>query len=157
MNVTMQNHGGYDNEGMGDEPICVQVEEQDGLDEETLEHLQVYLTLMDHSTKALEELIEYLDAHPEYPTLLVFFGDHYPSDLIMPSDGKKIVYETPYMVYCNYQKIQKLPENLDLSLLYPNVKKAADLPLTSWEKYLLSLNGQLADRDMVIARIRGKD
>ena len=114
------------------------------------------MTLMDHSTKALEELIEYLDAHPEYPTLLVFFGDHYPSDLIMPSDGKRIVYETPYMVYCNYKKIQRLPENLDLSLLFPNVKKAADLPLTSWEQYLLSLDGKLADRDMVIAKIRGK-
>lgn len=156
MNVTMQNHGGYDMESMGAEPIRIQVEKQDGLDEETVDHLQVYLTLMDHSAKALEELIEYLDAHPEYPTLLVFFGDHYPSDLIMPSDGKRIVYETPYMVYCNYKKIQRLPENLDLSLLFPNVKKAADLPLTSWEQYLLSLDGKLADRDMVIAKIKGK-
>lgn len=158
MNVTMQNHGGYSDEGGTLEEKTIQVIDSE-YDEEETKRLETFLQLEKLSTEALVKLVNYLKSHPEYPTVLVFFGDHYPSDIRVPQiEGQNIVsYETPYFVYCNYKEIDEMPEYMDLSLLYPNVKKAVGLPLTKWEKYLLSLDGKTADRDMILARIKYGD
>lgn len=151
MNVTMQNHGDYLPES-GDVTRNIKFQSDMEMTEEEQDKLELFLNLQKLSTDALVKLVDYLEAHPENPTILVFFGDHYPSGIVAPQKG--VSYDTPYFVYCNYKPIQDMPENMDLSLLYPNMKRAAGLPLTSWEKYLLSLNGATADRDMILARIR---
>ena len=155
MNVSVQNHGGYgDDNGIlktGD----IQVQNSKYTDEET-QKMEAFLQLEKISTNALVRLIDYLEEHPEHPTLLVFFGDHYPSDIPMAEkDGKNLVsYETPYLVYSNYTELKQMPNYMDLSLLYPYAKQSAGIPLSSWEKYLLSLNGETADREMILARIK---
>lgn len=152
MNVTMQNHGGYDN-GVGGEHALkektIQISDN-VIDKDEAEN---YLTLIDMSTDAILEFVDYLKAHPEEPTLLIFFGDHEPTALDMPGDQS--TYHTPYLIYSNFCELEDVPEEMDLSLLYANAMKAAGLPLSSWEKYLLSLDGETADRSMIIARIKG--
>ena len=152
MNVTMQNHGGYGDNVGGEDRLkekTVTVS-SDIKDKELTEN---FLTLEKLSTEAILEFTQYLKEHPEEPTLLIFFGDHYPSDLEMPVAHTS--YGTPYLVYSNFCELQDMPEEMDLSLLYANAMKAAGLPLSSWDKYLLSLNGKTADRSMIIARIKG--
>ena len=152
MNVTMQNHGGYSDGVGGDDRLRKKTVTvlDDIKDKELTEN---FLTLEKLSTEAILEFTQYLKEHPEEPTLLIFFGDHYPSDLEMPVAHTS--YGTPYLVYSNFCELQEMPEEMDLSLLYVNAMKAAGLPLSSWEKYLLSLEGSTADRSMIIARIKG--
>lgn len=151
MNVTMQNHGGYE-DGVGGE---------NRLKEKTVtvfgeipdkEYTENFLTLEKLSTEAILDFVEYLKNHQEEPTLLIFFGDHYPSGIDMPEDHKS--YGTPYLVYSNFCELGEMPAEMDLSLLYANAMKSARLPLSSWIKYLLSLDGETADRSMIIARIK---
>lgn len=152
MNVTMQNHGGYGEESDAPErPMEHTITVEDDLGEEQYA-METYLELMKRSTDAILELTKYLEEHPEEPTVLIFFGDHYPSDIKRPDATSK--YATPYLVYSNIGNVEEMKEELDLSLLYPEAKNAAGLPLTSWEKYLLSLDGKTADREMIISRIR---
>lgn len=151
MNVTMQNHGGYGDDIGGEDRLkekTVTITD----DVEDKEYVENFLTLQKMSTEAIIEFAEYLKAHPEEPTILLFFGDHYPSDIEKP-DGSE-GYETPYLVYSNFCELADMPETMDLSLFYANVMKAAGLPLSSWDKYLLSLDGKTADRDMILARIK---
>lgn len=151
MNVTMQNHGGYgDDIGGADRLKEKTVTVADDIEDK--EYTENFLTLQKLSTDAIIEFTEYLKAHPEEPTILLFFGDHYPSDIDMPEGTQG--YETPYLVYSNFEELDDMPEIMDLSLFYANAMKAAKLPLSSWDKYLLSLNRETADRDMVLTRIR---
>lgn len=151
MNVTMQNHGGYAKDFDDPEEPLERTVKVYG-DEEDKEYLETYLELQKRSTKAILDFVEYLKEHPEEPTILIFFGDHFPSEIKMPEGSEG--YETPYLVYSNFSDLEDMPEWMDLSLLYPNAKKAAGMALTSWEKYLLSLDGNTADRAMILARIK---
>ena len=155
MNVTMQNHGGYGKESDEPErPLEHTIKVEDDLGDEQYQ-METYLELMKRSTAAILDLVAYLEDHPEEPTILIFFGDHYPSDIKRPDVTSK--YATPYLVYSNYGTISDMEEQLDLSLLYPQAKQSAGLPLSSWEKYLLSLDGATADRNMIISRIKYGD
>ena len=151
MNVTMQNHGGYAKDFDDPEEPLERTVKVYG-DEEDKEYLETYLELQKRSTEAILDFVEYLKEHPEEPTILIFFGDHFPSEIKMPEGSEG--YETPYLVYSNFSDLEDMPEWMDLSLLYPNAKKAAGMALTSWEKYLLSLDGNTADRAMILARIK---
>ena len=153
MNVSMQNHGGYHPGQYTLDTPAIEIK-NDELSDEDREKAELFLQLENLTTEALINLVNYLEDHPEHPTLLIFFGDHYPSDIKMPESSVGKSYETPYFVYCNYKNLDTMPEHMDLSLLLPNAKKAAGLPLSSWEKYLLSLNGNTANREMILARIK---
>lgn len=152
MSVTMQNHGSYQPDRGILENMDIKVKNTSYTDEESFA-LTTYLQLSKTTTEEFAEFIRYLDEHPEYPVLLIYFGDHYPADVPVPDDMSD-VYKVPYLVYCNYKDLNEMPETLKLSLLYPNAKKAAGLPLTAWEKYLLSLNGNTAPKDITLSRIR---
>ena len=73
-NVTMQNHGGYDQTYTNFSPgISV-----DGVNSISVSQ---YFSLIKLSDQALEQLIDYFSGVDE-KTVIVFFGDHQPSDTV---------------------------------------------------------------------------
>ncbi len=104
-NITMQNHGGYTRDD-----IEIDVEAI-GYDDDEVNR---YLSLMKRTDEALEYLVTSL-SEIEEPTLLVVFGDHYPT---MPEgfteyiSGSKFedlgieeqehYYATPFLIWANY-------------------------------------------------------
>ena len=142
--ITMQNHGDYDSFEL-DDPIRV----NDDFPEK--KRLENYLTLIEHSSEDLYDFIDWIKKHPEEPTIVIFFGDHFPGRIVKEDNAE--FYKTPYLVYSNFSKLSEIPEETDLSLLYPYAKKAAGMPLTAYEKYLLSLNGETPDANFIKCRI----
>ncbi len=103
--VTMQNHGGYTDDSYQGE---IQVEGYNG------QAANQYLSLIHESDKALEYLISYFEECEE-PTLIVMFGDHYPTlpdsftEYISGSDfddlslgEQEMYYATPFFIWANY-------------------------------------------------------
>ncbi len=103
--ITMQNHGGYTAD---DVEQTIQVE---GYDNDVVNR---YLSLLKLSDDALEYLIEYFEDYEE-PTIIVMFGDHYPT---MPDEFTEYIsgksydeltlseemnyYATPFLIWANY-------------------------------------------------------
>lgn len=98
--VTMQNHSAYFDNGTG----FVADNYIDG-DEEA----NTYFTLLSHSDKALEGLIDRLSEEEE-KYVLVFFGDHQPKlNVTSGSEGPGgDSWYVPYMIWANYE----LPEGM---------------------------------------------
>lgn len=111
--VTMQNHADFSAryENMNYDIKLNNVLAQD---DEHFDYAENYLSLLRESDDALEYLIEYLKRSQE-PTIVVFFGDHYPTldtafyDALMNTDVGNItledslpMYSTAYFVWANY-------------------------------------------------------
>ena len=108
--ITMQNHGGYTNNSYeGD----VYFEDYVG-EEGDSDAVNRYLSLSKETDNALMYLIEYFRGVEE-PTLIVMFGDHYPSlpDSVtenlsgVPFDDLSLeeqqrYYSTPFFIWANY-------------------------------------------------------
>jgi len=73
-NVTMQNHGGYDQEFDNFTPDIT----AEGIENEAVSR---YLSLISLTDQALEGLVSYFEQEKE-PVLLLFFGDHQPNDSV---------------------------------------------------------------------------
>ena len=117
--ITMQNHGGYmKSKYEGNIHINSYEEEEEG------ERAAVdrYLSLMKETDNALMYLIEYFRSVEE-PTLIVMFGDHYPSipDSIVENlsgvpleelslEEQQRYYATPFFIWANYD----IPEEKDV-------------------------------------------
>lgn len=144
-NVTMQNHSPYtDNYSDPDGNISVE-----GTMSSTLSE---YLTLIQKSDAALEKLIEYFKEQ-EDPTVIVFFGDHQPTDLVvdpiyglngessynLTDDDQALRYEVPYVVWANYDIDEASGVDTSANYLAANVLKAAGVPLSDYQNYLLDL------------------
>lgn len=126
--VTMQNHADfsmkYDN--MKYDIKLNNVLNQDG---EHFEYAENYLSLLRESDDALRYLIEYLENCDE-PTIVVFFGDHYPTldtefyDAFLTTEIGSItideslpLYSTSYFVWANYDIGDSLGED---GIISPN-------------------------------------
>ncbi len=107
--VTMQNHADYSQEY---DNMAYDIHLQDM--EEEFPYTEQYLSLLRESDDALKYLIEYFENVDE-PTIIVFFGDHYPTldndfyDTILGTELNTItaqeslpLYQTPYFVWANY-------------------------------------------------------
>ncbi|WP_026662081.1 LTA synthase family protein [Butyrivibrio proteoclasticus] len=100
--VTVQNHGGYSVDTLSDSEKYLGDNE-----------LDLYLNLVSISDKALGKLLNQIDSYEE-PTILLFFGDHYPrlSENIFENitdvnkfgdmELSQTKNMTPYLVYANY-------------------------------------------------------
>ena len=141
-NVTMQNHGDY--------------EKEDSEFEDKIEltgfpgkypQAEQYLSCVHESDKAFTELLSFFAEEIE-PTVVVMFGDHQPGieqefydeldksyEGNIPLDKRK--YLIPYVIWANFE----LPgvedvEYTSLNFLAEEMKEAAGLPLTGYDKYL---------------------
>lgn len=144
-NVTMQNHGGY--EDSYDNFIeNVSAEEMNSF------ALNQYLSLIKLSDEALETLINYF-AGVDEKTVIVFFGDHQPGDAVaapvlagngmswnaLSEEERKLRYQVPYVIWANYDIEEEQNADTSANYLAAEVLKRAGVPTTSYQNFLLEL------------------
>ena len=143
--VTMQNHGGYTDEY---EHFTSDVHAED-LNSAQLDQ---YLSLMKVSDREFERLVDYFRTEQE-KTIIVFFGDHQPSDGVvrpilrwngvntsnMSVEQAQLRYIVPYVIWANYDLEEDVQADTDISFLMADVFDRADLPMTAYQNFLLEL------------------
>lgn len=143
--VTMQNHGGYTEEY---EHFTPDVNAED-LNSAQLDQ---YLSLMKVSDREFKNLVEYFRTQRE-KTILVFFGDHQPSDAVvrpilrwngvntsnMTVEQASLRYLVPYVIWANYDIEEETEADTDISFLMTKVLERADMPTTAYQNFLLEL------------------
>lgn len=147
--VTMQNHGGYSKE-TPDFDSYVKLPDVTSRSAQTLA-VEKYLTLMNRTDRALEELVTYFEEQDE-PVILLMFGDHQPSDYItnpvarltgFDSDGSleavQTGYRVPFVIWSNYGLEQKYYEGISVNYLSSILMQEAGIPLTDYQQYLSEL------------------
>lgn len=144
-NVTMQNHGGYTDVYPNFENDIQAQYNSDALNQ--------YLSLIHKTDAALEDLVSYFSKVDE-KTVIVFFGDHQPSDAVanqiemasgvdpsdMNSEQQKKRYQVPYLVWANYNIGEASDQNTSLNYLSAQVLKAAGVPTSAYQNYFLELS-----------------
>lgn len=143
--VTMQNHGAYDEIYSNFTPDIF-------VDGVPYESVSQYFSLVKRSDEALKSLITYFEEQEE-PTVIVFFGDHQPNDAIaapiLSLNGKDVKnlskedeakrYEVPYIIWANYDIREGKNEDTSVNYLAAKVLKAAGVPTSDYQNYLLEL------------------
>ncbi len=154
MNITLQNHGGYDAETFPD-----YVTELRGY-YDTCEDLKVFEGMMSASDDALEMLMEEVKKL-DRPVEVVFFGDHQPglsgrTDSAIKRKGQKLhtdeaefnqsLYATPYFIWTNYRVPDKKYEKkiddrsvMSLNYIGAVTRYYAGCDLSRYEGFLLRL------------------
>lgn len=158
-NVTMQNHSSYSEEYDNFHPdITVE-----GTSSKILPN---YLSLIKLSDQALENLIEYFSQADE-DTIIVFFGDHQPSNSVaapvwkingrsgdsLTEEEEALRYKVPFIIWANYDI--EAASNVETSANYlgSHVLHAAGLPLYDYRNYL----SQLEEQCPVLTAIRAEN
>lgn len=146
-NITMQNHGSYI--GTYDN-FSVDIQESNF----NYEDLNQYLSLVNLSDQALEELVNQLTARDE-DVILCFFGDHLPGldwsfyTKITPQDSEFErtikAYTVPFYIWANYD-LNIEEEDLQFTsanYLGMHLLKMIGAPLTPWYQYLEQLEEEM--------------
>ncbi len=151
--VTMQNHSSYSDPHDNFTPDIV-------VEGSTNYGLKQYLSLVKESDTQLENLLEYF-ALEEEKVLVVFFGDHQPSDYIanqifrlngispskLTEEQALLRYQVPYVVWANYDIEEGTNEDMDISFLAANVLEIADMDTTAYQNFLLEYEEVLQAED----------
>lgn len=144
-NVTMQNHGGY-TDAFSDLSEDVHATNYNS------EVLDRYLSLIRLTDQSLEKLVDYF-SNVDEKTVIVFFGDHQPSDAVaaqiqdsmllpgesVPDEQLRKRYLVPYLVWANYDMDGATQQNTSLNYLSAEVLKAAGVPTDAYQNFLLDL------------------
>lgn len=172
-NVTMQNHGGY-------EEVFPEFEEEIQVTGELAGYPQTdrFLSLMKKSDEAFAWLVDYFSQVDE-TTMIVLFGDHQAAvetefyeklygkslkDLTAEEADKQ--YITPLVIWTNYEMEERQIEKISANYLGSLILELANLELTTYNEELLSTfekvpaigkNGYyLADGSYVLKNSNGK-
>mgnify|MGYP000131860953 CR=1 FL=1 len=147
-NVTMQNHSSYSDAYDNFTPdISVTGADSDVLDN--------YLSLLHLSDQALEYLLSYFEQSTE-PTVVVFFGDHQPtnsvvrpiwklngkSDRSLTEEENARRYEVPYIIWANYPIKTAREEDTSANFLSVKLLDTIGFPLSPYMTYLSELSEQ---------------
>lgn len=158
-NVTMQNHSSYSEEFDNFKPdITV-----NGTNSKVLPN---YLSLMKISDEAIEELITYFSAEDE-ETIIVFFGDHQPTDSVaspvwklngkstntLTLEDEALRYKVPFFIWANYDIEEESNVETSPNFLGNKVLEAAGIPLSDYRSFLADLEESYP----VISSIRAED
>lgn len=144
-NVTMQNHGGYQDTYPNFTPE-IAVEGADSIS------LEQYLSLTELSDQSLEQLISYFSGVEE-KTVVVFFGDHQPSDTVaepilamngmhwntLDEEQLKLRYQVPYVIWANYDIAEAQNADTSANYLGAEVLARAGVPVDAYRNFLLGL------------------
>lgn len=150
-NVTMQNHSSYNDWADYDNfspDITV-----DGSDSEVL---SAYLSLMKLSDQATERLVDYF-AKEEEDTVIVFFGDHQPTDSVvnpvlklngtssssLSAEEEALRYQVPFFIWANYDIEEESGLNISANYLASRTLDAAGLPKPGYFSFLSELEKQV--------------
>lgn len=158
-NVTMQNHSSYSEEFDNFKPdITV-----NGTNSKVLPN---YLSLMKISDEAIQELISYFSAEDE-ETIIVFFGDHQPTDSVaspvwklngkstntLTIDDEALRYKVPFFIWANYDIEEDVNVETSPNFLGNKVLETAGIPLSDYRNFLADLEESYP----VISSIRAED
>lgn len=144
-NVTMQNHGGYQEIYSNFTPQI----SAEGIENSSLEQ---YLSLVELSDQSLEQLISYFSQADE-KTVVVFFGDHQPNDTVaapilalngmawnaLDEEELKLRYQVPYVIWANYEIGEETGADTSVNYLAAEALARAGVPLSSYQSYLVEL------------------
>ena len=144
-NVTMQNHSSYTDLFDNFTPDIV----VEGVDSVALNQ---YLSLMKESDRAIEELVTYFD-NQEEDTIIVFFGDHQPTDSVvspiyklnggsvysLTEEEQRLRYQVPYFIHANFDIEEKYGKQTSANFLGIEALQAAGIPLTAYQNYMMDL------------------
>lgn len=144
-NVTMQNHGGYTEEYYNLESDIHAL----GIENEALDQ---YLSLIKITDLELERMIRFFEKEEE-KTVVVFFGDHQPSDAVagavLAANGKNVKnlteeeqvlrYQVPYIIWANFDINEEKNADTSVNYLAANVLYAAGVPTSDYQNFLLEL------------------
>ena len=144
MGITMQNHGGYG-------------EKYDNFDQkvyklgESYTDGNQYLSLLNESDKALENLITYFQ-NVDDPVEIVFFGDHQPglcNDFIKLLNGKgnsgltedelENLYTVPFFIWTNYETQAQTIDITSLNYLSTLTLERANIDLPAYNQFLADM------------------
>lgn len=142
--VAMQNHGGYG-------------ERYDNFNQEVYKvgasytDANQYLSLLNESDKALENLITYFKGVDD-PVEIVFFGDHQPglcNDFIKLLNGKgnsglteqelENLYKVPFFIWTNYETDAQKVDVTSLNYLSTLTLERANIDLPAYNRFLAEL------------------
>ena len=150
-NVTMQNHSSY---GQNWKNLRNTVQAK-GAIKDADSHTNQYLSLIDASDAAIEELITHY-SQVEEPTMIVFFGDHQPylSDELFEAlygkplserTGEEVMtqYMTPFFIWANYDIPEQKDVCISASFLSVLTMQTANLPLTGYMELLSEVMEEL--------------
>lgn len=158
--VTMQNHSGYTTLYDNFTPNIKVA----GVDSVALEQ---YLSLMQVTDVAIEGLVNFFE-NQEEPTIIVFFGDHQPTDSVvapiwklqgkttstLTEEENAMRYEVPFFIWANYDIEEGTNVEISANYLSGLVMEIAGLPMPAYQTYLTSLRKEipvLTSRYMVTA------
>jgi hypothetical protein len=140
-NISMQNHGGYQDDY--DNTVLIEDSEEELLDAEE------FLSLLQLTDESIQMLFEYFENISD-PTMIVIYGDHQPSlDLafyrylfgkdVEELDDKEALklYQTPIMIWTNYASESKDLGNMSANYLSAVVLQEAGIPTTAYQNFLL--------------------
>ena len=146
--VTIQNHGGYEDENF---QTTVRVKEAAGEYPQT----EQYLSLTKKSDQALEYLLDYF-SQQEDPVVVLFFGDHWPNleeeyltDLLgtdstsLGLEDMMREYQVPFVIWANYPLEGQEIEAVSLNYLSGLLLRAAGLEGTDYTKFLEQLRQEV--------------
>ena len=143
-NVTMQNHGGYE------ESFPDFREEIEALgDTAGYGQANRYLSLMKKSDEAFSYLIDYF-AQVEEPTMIVMFGDHQAAietgfyETLYGKSMKELTaeeadkqYVTPLIIWTNYEMGAEAFDRISANYLGAKILELANLKMTAYDELLL--------------------
>lgn len=147
-NVTMQNHGGYE-EQFDNFPQEVSLT---GPLAGRYPKADQYLSLMKESDTAFQELLAYFEDYPE-PTMIVMFGDHQPGledefydeiagrpSFEVPDAERLMWYQTPFIIWTNYQQPARDMGELGAIYLSSYVLDLAGLDMPLYNQFLFRMS-----------------
>lgn len=144
-NVTMQNHGGYQDAYDNFTPDITVTDSNNF-------SLNQYLSLIKQSDESFEHLVSYFSEVDE-KTVIVFFGDHQPGDSVastilskngmswnnLSEEELKLRYQVPYVIWANYDIEEETKADTSANYLAAEVLERAGVPLNEYQSYLMEL------------------
>ncbi len=147
--VTMQNHGGYSKETPDFDSYLKLTEVEDKTT--SVLATEKYLTLINETDRALQDLILYFEEQDE-PVVVLMFGDHQPSDYITnvirricgAGEAETLEevqqgYRVPFLIWSNYGLEHAYYDGISPNYLGGILMEAAGIPLTGYQTYLKEL------------------
>lgn len=144
-NVTMQNHSSYSEDFDNFIPdITI-----DGVNAKSLTN---YLSLLKLSDSAISNLVEYFSNQDE-PTIIVFFGDHQPTNSVvnpilklngkstdnLSAEDEAARYKVPFFIWANYDIEDEANVEISANFLSTKLLETAGLPLYNYTNFLKDL------------------
>lgn len=149
-NVTMQNHSSYGDWADYDN-FTPDIEVEDS----SSKLLPAYLSLMKLSDDAIRSLVAYFANQPE-KTMIVFFGDHQPTDSVvnpvlklhgrscsdLTSREEALRYQVPFFIWANFDIEEKTGVETSANFLAAKTLDAAGLPCPPYFGFLKDLESK---------------